>query len=94
MNAFLCQLDLVVVWLIRVYFFILLIYAVLSWIPDIRGPWIKYIAMLVEPVLNPIRRVVPAVGGLDLSFLVVIIVLNWVILPLVARAAAGACFSY
>ena len=94
MNALLCQLDLVVVWLIRVYFFILLVYAVLSWIPDIRGPWVKYIAMLVEPVLNPIRRVVPAVGGLDLSFLVVIIVLNWVILPLVARAAAGACFSY
>ena len=30
--------------------------------------------MLVEPVLMPVRRIIPPMGGLDLSFLVVIIV--------------------
>ena len=93
MNALLCQLDQVVVWLIRVYLLVLLIYAVVSWIPDIRGPWVRYIAMFVEPVLNPIRRVVPPLGGLDLAFLIVIVVLNWVIIPLVTRAAYTACLA-
>ena len=33
-----------------------------------------YVAMLVEPVLTPVRRVVPPIGGLDIAFLIVIIV--------------------
>ncbi len=62
--------------LIKIYVVIMLVYAVVSWIPSIRGRWTSYIAMLVEPVLSPVRRVIPPLGGLDLSFLVVIIVLQ------------------
>jgi len=90
-NGLLCQLDIAVVWIIRVYSIVLLIYAVLSWIPDLRGPWVRYIAMLVEPVLAPVRRVIPPVGGLDLAFLVVLLVLNYLIAPWVANAAIAAC---
>jgi YggT family protein len=62
--------------LITVYVVIMLIYAVVSWIPSIRGRWSDYVAMLVEPVLLPVRRIIPPLGGLDLSFLVVIILLQ------------------
>lgn len=37
-----------------------------------------YIARIVEPVLMPVRRVIPPIGGLDLSFLIVIILLGYV----------------
>ena len=93
MNGLLCQLDLVVVWIIRVYSIVLLIYAVLSWIPDLRGPWVRYIAMLVEPVLVPVRRIIPPMGGFDLAFLIVLLALNYLIAPLVIHAANAACYS-
>lgn len=94
MNGLICQLDLAVVWIFRVYSLILLIYAVLSWIPDLRGQWVRYIAMLVEPVLSPLRRIIPPLGGLDLSFLVLILAINYLIIPLLLRAAYGACYAF
>ncbi|MEO9170916.1 MAG: YggT family protein [Candidatus Baltobacteraceae bacterium] len=93
MNALLCQLDQVVVWILRAYTVVLLVYAVLSWIPDIRGPWVRYVAMLVEPILAPVRRIVPPIGGLDLAFLIVILLLQFVIVPLIERAAFTACYA-
>lgn len=65
--------------LFQVYVLIMLVYAVASWIPSIRGRWTDYVAMAVEPVLAPVRRVIPPIAGLDLSFLIVIIVLQLVI---------------
>ncbi len=92
MNELLCSLDQAVVWIVRIYSILLLVYAVLSWIPDLRGPWVRYIAMLVEPVLAPVRRIIPPIGGLDLAFLVVLLLLNYVIAPLVMRVAISACY--
>ena len=60
-------------------------------LPDLRGPWVRYIAMFVEPVLQPLRRIIPPLGGLDLSFLVLLLVLNYLIVPLLSSAAYGAC---
>ncbi len=61
---------------IYIYTIIMIVYAVLSWVPSLRGRWSDYVAMLVEPVLAPVRRIIPPVGGLDLSFLVVLILLQ------------------
>jgi uncharacterized protein YggT (Ycf19 family) len=87
-----CQLDQLIVWVFRAYSVILFIYALLSWIPDLRGPWVRYLAMLVEPVLAPIRKIIPPVGGLDLAFLVVILLINFVIVPILYRAVGAACY--
>lgn len=92
MNAILCQLDLAIVWLARAYSIVLLVYAIISWIPDIRGPWVRYLAMLVEPILAPVRRIIPPIGGLDIAFLVVLLALNYLIVPLLYRAASAACY--
>ena len=56
----------------------MLAYALVSWVPSMRGRWSDYLARIVEPVLNPVRRIIPPVGGLDLSFLVVILILGFV----------------
>ena len=74
-----CGLYDVVAKLLNLYVLVLLVYALVSWVPSLRGRWTEIVARLVEPVLSPVRRIIPAIGGLDLSFLVVILVIQWVI---------------
>ena len=55
----------------------LLIYVVLSWVaPDVRNPAVQLLARVCEPVLRPVRRVLPPLGGLDLSPLLLLIALQ------------------
>jgi YggT family protein len=73
-----CQLTLyILVPLLRLFWILMLVYAVVSWVPSLRGRWTDYIAMVVEPVLIPFRRIIPPLGGLDVSFLVVILLVSW-----------------
>ncbi|HTU71424.1 MAG TPA: YggT family protein [Candidatus Baltobacteraceae bacterium] len=87
-----CQLDQLIVWVFRAYSVLLFVYAILSWIPDLRGPWVRYLAAVVEPVLAPIRRIIPPLGGLDMAFLVLIVLINFVIVPILQRAVYSACY--
>ncbi|MDP5292118.1 YggT family protein [Oceanimonas sp. CHS3-5] len=61
-------------------FWILIIRALLSWISQGRSQ-IEYVMyQLTEPLLAPLRRIIPPMGGLDLSILVAFIALqalNW-----------------
>lgn len=93
MNVLSCEAARVLVWLVNLYSLILLAYAVVSWIPDLRGPWTRVLASLVEPVLAPLRRVIPPLGGLDMSFLVVLLVLQLFISPAIARLAFSVCYA-
>jgi YggT family protein len=86
-----CSIWQVVAVLFRVYLLVMLIYAVMSWIPSLRGRWTDYVAMLVEPVLTPVRRIIPPLGGLDLSFIVVIIVLQVVLSSIIQPQIFNAC---
>jgi YggT family protein len=87
-----CALWEVVFWIFRIYLLLMLVYAVVSWIPSIRGRWTEYVAMLVEPVLAPVRRVIPPLGGLDLSFIVVILVLQLVVSNIIQPQLYGSCY--
>ncbi|MGA2392755.1 MAG: YggT family protein [Candidatus Lustribacter sp.] len=84
-----CELYAIVAWLLNLYIIIMLVYALVSWVPSLRGRWTDYVAMLVEPVLAPVRRIIPPMGGLDISFLVVIIVIQ-----LVVRLAQTSACAY
>ena len=86
-----CQVWSVVAQILNIYEFVMLVYAVVSWIPSIRGKWSDYVAMLVEPVLLPVRRVIPPIGGLDLSFIVVILIIQVVNAQIVVPNAHAAC---
>jgi YggT family protein len=48
---------------------LIIVRAVLSWIPsvDYGHPVIRAIIRVTDPVLLPIRRVVPPLGGLDVT---------------------------
>jgi YggT family protein len=92
MNALLCNLTQILSVAVNVYTIVLFVYAVLSWIPDLRGRWIYYLAAIVEPVLAPVRRIVPPIGGLDLAFLIVILLLQFLIRPLISSAVVNTCF--
>ena len=87
-----CTIWELVDWIFKLYILVMIVYAVVSWVPSIRGRWSDYVAMLVEPVLIPVRRVIPPLGGLDLSFLVVIIVIQVVDSSIVIPQKYTACF--
>ncbi|MDG3087115.1 YggT family protein [Vibrio hannami] len=58
-------------------FWVLLLRAIMSWVSQGRSP-IEYVFhQLTEPMLGPIRRIIPAMGGLDLSVLVLFIGLQF-----------------
>ena len=54
---------------------LVIVYAVLSWVQT-HSPMMGLLARLVSPLLQPIRRVVPLVGGIDLSPLVLLVLLQ------------------
>ncbi|GHA56807.1 YggT family protein [Photobacterium aphoticum] len=58
-------------------FWVLLLRAILSWVSQGRSPVEYVMHQLTEPMTAPIRRVIPAMGGLDLSVLVLFIGLQF-----------------
>ena len=56
-------------------FWMVIVYAITSWIQT-ASPMSYLLALLVEPLLDPIRRVLPRLGGLDLSALALIVLLQ------------------
>lgn len=50
------------------YFWLLILSVVLSWVaPGSYSPGVVLVYQLTEPMLAPLRRLLPAMGGLDLS---------------------------
>lgn len=67
-----------------VYIVTIIIQALMSWVaPRGDNPMLPLLYRVNEPLLRPVRRVLPMMGGLDLSPLVVIIALNLAIILLV-----------
>jgi YggT family protein len=59
------------------YKWIIIIRALISWVnPDPYNPIVQFLTRITEPVLRPIRRLMPPwkMGGLDLSPLVAILI--------------------
>ena len=70
---------------INVFLFAILIQVILSWInPGGYNPLASLIQGLTEPLLRPARKLIPPIGGLDLSPMVVMIglvLLKMLLLP-------------
>ncbi len=61
---------------------LLLVYAVLSWVkPD--APSMGTLDRLCAPLLRPVRRVIPTIGGVDLSVLLMLVLLQVGLIALV-----------
>ncbi|WP_404341036.1 YggT family protein [Pseudoalteromonas mariniglutinosa] len=63
---------------LNLVFWILIIRALLSWVSQGHNPIEAVFHQLTEPMLRPIRKILPPLGGLDLSILVLIIALQFV----------------
>jgi YggT family protein len=64
--------------LIQIYIVVLFVRAIFSWFPPPQGglaTFYRILLDLTEPVLAPLRRVIPAAGMFDISFLVLIVFL-------------------
>ncbi len=65
--------------LIYLFTMVIFVRVILSWFPS-RGVAIDAVrdwtGRITEPVLGPVRRVLPSMGGLDLSPVVVLLVLQ------------------
>jgi YggT family protein len=88
--------------ILTLYIYVIIAYAVMSWLVAfnvintrhefVRGV-LEVLYRITEPALRPIRNVLPNLGGIDISpvilWLIIIFIQN-VILPFIASLIAGA----
>ena len=80
----------VVALLVNIYFFALLAMIILSWVAaGSRHPAIYLLHQITEPVMAPFRKVLPNMGGLDFSPILVFILINIIQIALRHTAAAA-----
>ena len=80
--------------LLQLYLFVIFVRVILSWFPiSPESPMAavyRFVYAVTEPVLGPIRRMMPGIGiggmGLDLSPIIVLLGLQLIVIPLVVRA--------
>lgn len=62
--------------LIGIYIWVIIFNALLSWFnPDPNNKFIQFINNISEPALRPVRRMLPANIGIDISPFIVIVIL-------------------
>lgn len=68
----------VIVWLVKIYSYIVIAAALVSFFLPPFNPIRSFLDKIVEPLLNPIRRILPTLGGFDFSPIVLILILQLV----------------
>jgi len=72
-------------WTLNIYIWVIIAAAVISWVaPNPYNPVFRLLRRLTEPVLAPIRRLLPPwkTFGLDFSPMIVILLIQWAVKPL------------
>ena len=69
---------------LNIIFWAMIISVILSWVaPGSHNPGAELVAQITEPVLAPFRRIIPNLGGLDISpifaFIVIQLLQSWLI---------------
>ena len=50
--------------------------ALVSWFPvDARNRWVRLLHAITDPVLHPIRAIVPPIGGISLDVMIAVLLL-------------------
>ncbi len=80
--------------LLSLYSFILLAYCIFSFLfalniinPNARAVYVigTFLSRLCEPILRPIQRILPDLGGIDISPIIVFFIIDYLIRPLLFR---------
>lgn len=76
---------LILVRLLDLYSLVIFAAVILSWLPlGVDNPFVRVIRAITEPVLAPVRRILPTAGGLDFSPIVVLVALQLIRNALIA----------
>ena len=76
--------------LLKVFFFALIISVILSWVAQgTHNPAALLVNQICEPLLMPIRRILPNLGGLDLSPIVAFLILNLIDMLVIRNLAVS-----
>ena len=76
--------------ILDIYFFALLIMVIASWIaPYSNHPAMALVNQLVEPVCAPARKLLPPMGGMDFSIILVFVAITLIDSYLVIRPLAS-----
>ncbi len=86
--------------LVTLYYLVLIVRIILSWVrsvPEPIQPLANAVRAVTDPVLNPVRGLIPPVrigaAALDLSPIIVFLVLSIVVQPLVCTLTGGPLFQ-
>jgi YggT family protein len=92
MGGFLVPVIRVILALLDIYWWVLIIWAVMSWLVafGVVNTYNRTVAMvmdvlyrLTEPVLRPIRQLLPNLGGIDISPVIVLLIIWFIEMELV-----------
>ena len=95
MSGFVVPLIRVVIAILDIYWWLVIIQAIISWLIafNVINTYSRPVAMVLdflyritEPVLRPIRRFVPIMGGLDLSPLILLLIIWFIEMELAQLA--------
>ena len=80
----------------RILSFLILARVILSWVRvspwhPTWGPVVRFIYQVTDPIMEPVRRIMPPMGGLDFSPIIVLFGLD-IIRVLVVNLLVGAAF--
>lgn len=65
--------------LVNAYSLVVFVRVIISWLQlPPNNPIVHYSRVLTEPVLEPIRKILPAGGGLDFSPLILLLLLRFI----------------
>ena len=74
---------------LKIFFFALIVSVILSWVaPGTHNPAAQLVHQICEPLLAPIRRFLPNLGGLDISPIFAFIALNLLDMLVIRNLAA------
>lgn len=81
MATILIYLRMALIYACDIYVGVIIIYILMSWLPNHGGGWIgdiyRALGRICDPYLNLFRRIIPPIGGmLDISPILAIIVLQ------------------
>lgn len=92
-QALLIALFTVIKWALQLLLWTTLLLAVLSWVNP-SSPAMAVAMQLTAPFLNPIRRAMPSIGGMDLSALVLFVIIQVLLIVLARVTFSAALFSF
>ena len=70
----------VLAWMLRAYSYMLVVYVLLSWVmhEEHYPPIVRWLQSMVEPVLTQIRKVIPPIGGIDVSVIAALLIVEMI----------------